>query len=150
MGRFVAASVCATLLTLAFPATAAFAQSADAARYVNAQGIEVIQSRRTVAAQAPVTEAAKNVPRPPAAPAAVDAKLLIPAKEQAARDQDRLSILKAELKDETSAFETKLRILQAPAANGKLSADERQRIEEAMTRHQNNIRALNAEIARIR
>lgn len=154
-----AGSLRAAILALALSASGAFAQATEAARYVNAQGIEVIQARRTVApeqiggkreTQGRAVEAAKSVPKPSAVPAVFERKFLISTKEQTAREQDRLAILQAELRDETAAFESKLKILHAPATDPKLSPDERQRIQETLIRHQNNIRALNGEIGRIR
>jgi small-conductance mechanosensitive channel len=92
----------------------------------------------------------KRNPRPTTAPAALESKFLIPAKEQAARDLDRLAVLQEELKLETAAFNTKRKILEAPATNSRLGPDERGRVQEAIVRHEQNIRALNAGIARIR
>lgn len=144
-----------TLLALA--AGGACCQTTDAARYLNPQGIEVIQPRRQVA----VDDAHPRVEKPggvvkatPAAAASAAAsaggKMQVTAQEQRSRDEDRLAILNAELATESKALETKLRILATPAMQGKLSPDDLKRLQETAVDHEKNIRSLNAEIGRVK
>lgn len=134
--------------------SSAFCQATDAARYVNAQGIEVIQARRPVTPPEPVVQAPKAgaVLKNAAAPIVAngDSKLQVSAKEQRNRDQDRLVILTEELATESKAFENKIKIMQTPAMRSKLSSDELARLQETMVDHEKNMRSLNAEISRAR
>lgn len=148
---------CAMLANLSFGG--AFAQSSEAARYVNRQGIEIIASRGSASSglgeRMPERRASKladpkKMPRPAALSAAIPDRLFVSARQQAARDQDRLAILQEELKAETTAFESKRRLLHEATTSAKLGPEERRLSEEAMRRHQSNIRALNAEIGRVR
>ena len=148
----------AGVIALTLAATDVAAQSTDAARYVNSQGIEVIQPRRPPAPEPGKTGPADKADRTgsvssagsatPAAP--IDAKLRVSAKDQASRDQDRLDILNQELADETKAFETKARILQTPEMKAKLDDEGLKRLQETIIEHGKNIRALQAEISRVR
>jgi hypothetical protein len=135
----------------------ASAQSTEAARYVNPQGIEVIQARRAPASE----ERAHGTDKPgvviktaPAAAAAgaasMGGKMQVTAQEQRSRDEDRLAILNAELATENKALETKLRILSTPAMQAKLTPDELRRVQETAADHEKNIRSLNAEIGRVK
>lgn len=150
-------TACAVLATLA--GSGVLAQSTDAARYVNRQGIEIIQSRGNAPSigggRARDTESskpaiAKRVAKFTATPAVSGGKLFISTKQQAARDQDRLAILQEELKAERTAFESIRRGLQASAADATVGPEQRRNMEEWMVRHQRNIRALNTEIGRVR
>ena len=128
------------------------AQSTEAARYVNPQGIEVIQARRP---PAPEAERADKASAPKktgstAPPASIDGKLQVSAKEQSTRDEDRLAILSQELARESASLENKVKILQTPAMKAKLSEDELKRLQETLLDHEKNMRALNAEISRVR
>ena len=129
------------------------AQATEAARYINKQGVEVIQSR-------PIFRSAEEVVRVPEAAAittsrvapsatAIDSKLQIRPREQRVRDEDRLVILKDELKKEATGFETKLRLIQTPALKAKLSPEDLARVEAGLTDHAQNVRSLNAEISRM-
>ena len=146
-------------LLLLLPVAGASAQSTEAARYVNPQGIEVIQARRPPSAEesrpAPAKQSVvvKTAPgSSPAAPgaAAASGKMQVTAQEQRSRDEDRLAILNAELATESKALETKLRILATPAMQGKLSPDDLKRLQETAVDHEKNIRSLNAEIGRVK
>lgn len=139
----------------------ASAQSTEAARYVNPQGIEVIQARRPPAVEENRQGADKPTPVSKPAPAGTMAavapvvrlassKLQITAQEQRGRDEDRLAILKTELSSESGALDTKLRILGTPAMQAKLTADELKRVQETAADHERNIRALNVEIGRVK
>lgn len=148
----------ASCLALAAP-LGVQAQSIDAERYVNAQGVEVIQGRRVtpLAAPASVPEADNAaVPPTPARPVvrtepaaqARPAAFQIGAGEQDARDRDRLAILKQEMHAENSALEQKIRILQSPAMRAKLDPEQLKRLQETTLEHERNIRALTTEINR--
>ena len=139
----------------------ACAQSTDASRYINAQGVEVIQGRRAAQA-APVAaaadtaagEAPAQVPatRPKAGPGeagqARKAAFQIAAGEQDARDRDRLVILNEEMRSENAALESKIRILQSPAMRAKLDPEQLKRLQETTLEHERNIRSLTSEINR--
>ena len=141
-----------TLLVMAGMPLSAFAQSSDASRYVNPQGVEVIGGRRS----GPVEQGAVPVSRPALTPSASsaaksgDSRLQVSPRQQSARDEDRLVILNSELKKEADAFETKLRIVQTPALKAKLSTDDLARVEAGLVDHERNVRSLNAEIGRVR
>lgn len=135
------------------------AQSIDAERYVNAQGVEVIQGRRAAPAAAPApAPEADNAPVPPTparpvlrtepAAQARPAAFQIGAGEQDARDRDRLAILKQEMHAENSALEQKIRILQSPEMRAKLDPEQLKRLQETTLEHERNIRALTVEINR--
>jgi len=130
------------------------AQSSDAARYVNAQGVEVIQARRAVkleeANAAPERRLPVTAPRAAIAAGAARSTLKISAHEQYLRDEDRMAILQDELKKEAAEFETKVRLVQTPALKAKLSAEELARVETGLADHEKNLRSLNAEIGRMR
>jgi hypothetical protein len=136
------------------------AQSTEAARYVNPQGIEVIQARRPPAVEEAKVPTEKNGsvikamtgtnPAPVQASAALDSRLLVSNKEQRDRDQDRLAILTQELATENAGLQTKIRVLQDPALKAGLSASDLKRLGETAMDHEKNIRALNAEIGRVR
>lgn len=148
----------ATLIWFALSGPAlTHAQSIDAERYVNAQGIEVIQGRRAALAAAPAPEAenatvqstpARPVLRTEPAAQARPAAFQIGAGEQDARDRDRLAILKQEMHAENSALEQKIRILQSPEMRAKLDPEQLKRLQETTLEHERNIRALTAEINR--
>lgn len=146
----------ATLVSavLILTGSAAQAQNSDAARYVNEQGIEVIQPRRSAAAPdstaaLPKASAVKKIAGP--APAGRnDSKMQVSVKEQLTRDEDRLTILTEELALEGKAFENKIKIMQTPAMKAKLSPEELTRLQETMVGHEKNMRALRAEIGRVR
>lgn len=141
------------------------AQSIDAERYVNAQGIEVIQGRRAAppatAPAAPAPDAGAALAPAPSAPAraplvtgnaaqAKPAAFQIGAGEQDARDRERLAILKQEMQAENSALEQKVRILSNAELRSKLDPDQLKRLQETTLEHERNIRALTAEIRRAR
>lgn len=141
------------------------AQSIDAERYVNAQGVEVIQGRRAAPAAAPAPAPAPapeadnaTVPSTPARPAvrtepaaqARPAAFQIGAGEQDVRDRDRLAILKQEMQAENSALEQKIRILSNKELRSKLDPEQLKRLQETTLEHERNIRALTAEINRAR
>jgi hypothetical protein len=153
------AACCAVAAGIAAP-SGACAQS-DASRYINAQGVEVIQGRRApqaapaaAAADTAAGEAPAQVPaaRPKAGPAeagqARKAAFQIAAGEQDARDRDRLAILNEEMRSENAALESKIRILQSPAMRAKLDPEQLKRLQETTLEHERNIRSLTSEINR--
>lgn len=125
--------------------TAAAAQPISPARYVDAQGVEVIHNRGAEPA------AGGQVTTPAVAPAikprGADPKLQVSAAEQQGRDRDRIAILQQELAAEVKALEAGfLRAKQAKP--DQLSAAESQRLTEDMDAHQKNILALHGELRR--
>ena len=122
----------------------------SATRYIDAQGVEVIQSRR---AAVPGTEAGA-----PAAPARkvktdnlmYDPKLQVSAAEQARRDRDRVAILQQELDVEARKYEAAFQRAQGGGPDNKPNADDAQRINEELYERQKNIQALTAELRRAR
>lgn len=136
------------------------AQAIDAPRYVNAQGVEVIQGRRAARlaptagigsedgdASAPVSRA-QAIPKSAEPARAMVAGYQIAAGEQQQRDRDRLSILEQEMHAEHVALEAKIRVLQDPATRAKLDTEQFKRLQETTLAHEKNIRALHSEIAR--
>ncbi len=133
----------------------ASAQTTDATRYTNAQGVEVIQNRppaplaATAAAPAAVTEKPANTGKPAKeAASAHDARFQIAAREQNERDRDRLAILRQELLKEMEDYQTKSRILHSPSMKSSLTEEQLQRLQQTAHAHEQNIRDLNAEINR--
>ena len=155
------ASACAALVSMLAP-FGVHAQSADASRYVNAQGVEVIQGRRVAPPAAPRVDAPASADEPPQPqataarpnPRAADAgpakraAFQIAAGEQDARDRDRLAILNEEMRSENAALESKIRVLQSPAVRAKLDPEQLKRLQETTLEHEKNIRALTSEINR--
>jgi hypothetical protein len=133
----------------------ALAGATEAQRYIDAQGVEVIHNR-TVAVDTPAAAPMAGKRRAVAAPVAelapasirVDARMRIPADEQARRDSDRIAILNQELMTEAKAYEAKWKTLNAPGADAALPAPELARLKEEISGHERNIRALNAELRR--
>lgn len=142
--RFLPAAALAMLSPLL-----ACAQTSEAARYTNQQGIEIIQNRPAeqpaTASKLPV-EAAK--PRAPEPAAAKDARLQISAKDQAERDRDRLAILRQELLKEMEGYQAKNKILHSSSMQASLTDDQLQRVRDTAHSHEQNIRDLNSEINR--
>ena len=155
------AGACAALASLLAP-FGVHAQSIDASRYVNAQGVEVIQGRRSAQPAAPQAQAptsADEAPQQQATPVrpngraaeagpAKKAAFQIAAGEQDARDRDRLAILNEEMRSENAALESKIRVLQSPAMRAKLDPEQLKRLQETTLEHGKNIRALTSEINR--
>lgn len=158
----------AILFAAAFaPAGAAWAQSTEATRYTNNQGVEMIQNRPppVPAPAVPVTsqgivqgrEAAGPSPTAPPVvqgrtagevPAVRDARFRVSAQDQKARDQDRVEILRQELTKELGDYEAKNKVLRNPDMKASLSDDQLSRLQETLQAHERNILDLNAEIIR--
>lgn len=159
---FVGAAMTLSVLAIAS------AQATEASRYVNRDGIEVIQARSASATSAPAAPAVAGqseapapeaVARPRAARAVhsvepsnapADARLRVSAHEQSARDKDRLAILNQELYKELAEYENKSKVLKSPSMRGKLPEAELTRLRELASDHEKNIRALMAEISGVR
>lgn len=142
----------------------AHAATSEAHRHVSADGIEFISSRQTAA----IAPAGGDVApaRPSRAvgsagvesrPAAAAGTLAVPAragyatvslKEQRLRDQDRLAILQQELNAETGHYQRTRQALDHPAVRGGADRDAVQRLIDQLARHEQNIKALHAEIRR--
>jgi hypothetical protein len=143
---------------------AAHSATSEARRHTDAQGIEFISSRQTAAgARAESVPAAPaSPPRPSGAvgaesrPAAVSTTAVsaraihqtVSIKEQRLRDQDRLAILQQELNTETGHYQRTRQALDHPAVRGGADRDAVQRLSDQLTRHEQNIKALHAEIRR--
>jgi len=125
------------------------AQSIDAERYVNAQGVEVIQGRRSAppVQTVPGTDGSATPAGAPAA-GARPAAFQIGAGEQGARDRERLAILKQEMDAENSALEQKVRVLSNAQLRAKLDPEQLKRLQETTLEHERNIRSLTSEINR--
>lgn len=145
-----------TILSLLFllGAGAANAQI-SATRYIDADGVEVIQNR---AAAVPVAASAKAPPLAPVAYAKkvnkdellYDSRFNVSAADQAHRDRDRVAILQHELDTESRKYEAAYKRIQDSAAGNNPSADEAKRMTEDLYDHQKNIQTLNAELRRAR
>jgi hypothetical protein len=147
------------LFGLATPALQA--QSIDAPRYVNAQGVEVIQGRRAPSVPVPAVAVgeggrqgaapgptSKTVKMQADAAQARPASYQIGAGEQQQRDRDRRAILEDELRAEHVSLDSKIRVLQSAELRGKLDPDALKRLQETTLDHEKNIRALHAELTR--
>jgi hypothetical protein len=137
---------------------AGHAATSEARRHINAQGIEFIGGRQTTPIASidslPVAPArpVKTDSRPPtlnatAAPARGD-RPTVSVKEQKLRDQDRLEILQQELSAETGHYQRTRQALDDPAVNGRADRQAWLRLSEQLARHEQNIKALHAEIRR--
>lgn len=135
----------------------AAAQSTEAARYVNNQGIEVIQARAapkpadTGASQSSAKASGEQeAGAVRSVSVAANPKLHVSASQQMARDKERLAILNQELLKELGEYETKTKVLRSPALSGKLAEAELTRMRELAGEHEKNIRSLQAEINGVR
>lgn len=155
----------AMIIALLGAAGSACAQDAPTQRYIDAQGVEIIQNRGALRpgsgkSFAPAQEPAQDPTRilstrrgaaPPAS--AVDPKLLIGAREQGARDEEREAILRQELAQETRKFDAATRALtqaeQAARSQPQVGAVLTQ-LKEILHAHQQNIESLGAELRRTR
>lgn len=124
---------------LGLASLAAAGHGGEAVRYRDAQGIEIIGGRATLV---PAPAPARPAPAPLAQQAA-SARWQIAPPEQQARDRERLAILRQEMANEMAAIDTSA---HSPPAR---DAESTNRAREQLRRHQQNIRALNAEIRRI-
>ena len=125
--RFLLAAALATMAS-----SAACAQTSEAARYTNQQGIEIIQNRPASAAKLPV-ETAK--PRAPEPATVKDARFQVSAKDQAERDRDRLAILRQELLKEMEGYQAKNKILHSSSMQASLTDDQLQRVRDTVHTH---------------
>ena len=129
-------------------------QAISAARYVDAQGVEVIHNRNaelplSVSAPAPATQGSVTVAKAaPLAAGPVDPKLRVAPAEQALRDRDRVAILQQELETESRKYESAWMRLQGAKGTEKPGAVATQRMNEELDDHQKNIQALHAELRR--
>ena len=126
--------------------TCAAVEPLEASRYKNADGIEVLTSRKTPVVPAPVAS------KPQAAEVRVSASSpivmvrKIDPQLQAERDRDQKTILMQELVNEGRALEQKRQSLRAPRSALELTADQQQTLREQIARHESNVRSLNSEI----
>jgi hypothetical protein len=144
-------------LLLLFGLVPVFAASSNEPdRFVNAQGIEIIQPRAALVTGEAKLSAPGEKPAGKAAPGVVAAsfvsasaeKLRVSAKEQQNRDKDRLTILNQELQAEMQAYQTKWKAVHATNAKNALSAEDMAKLQQQVGDHENNIQALQAEIRR--
>lgn len=125
---------------------------------MGSQGIEIIQNRSAPARSAALIVAGTQGESGPSAPAVkgtipgqpVDSSLIVSPATQAARDRDRLGILQQELLNEASVFQKKSNILRSPQLLAKLGAEDIAGLKAALVDHESNLRALNAEISRVK
>lgn len=132
-------------LALALVQLAASAGPIAPARYIDAQGVEVIHDRGAPGGAAAPTVARTGMPVPAAGP-----KLTIAPAEQAARDRDRVAILEQELDAESHAYADVWTKLNPPAHAPRPAAQDAARMSEQLISHQKNIQALHAELRRAR
>lgn len=145
MMRMTCALATLSLLYCGGAAAAAGTDGASSAtRYIDAQGVEIIQNRAKPAppATAPVS------PAPKVSSAARDPGWQIGATEQAERDRDRLDILKQELADQVRLYESVMKSL-AGVAGKTTEAPDQARLYRNLHEYQKNIQSLNAEIRRL-
>lgn len=118
---------------LGLASVTAASHGAEAIRYRDAHGIEIIGGRST------------SVPAPSAALVArrtTPARWQVEPHEQQARDLDRVAILRQELMAEQAAIDLHL------SHSRGLAAESQQHSRDQLRRHQQNIIALQAEIKR--
>jgi hypothetical protein len=138
-----------TFVALLWAAGAA-AAPVSAARYIDAQGVEVIHNRDTEPAVGQVQALAPRSRKPPSGELLYDPKLQVSSAEQGQRDRDRVGILQQELEAEARKYEALVKRAQGAGATNKPSAADAQRMNEELYDHQKNIQALNAELRRAR
>jgi hypothetical protein len=130
----------------------------QAQRYIDSQGIEIVQNRNTRAAADKIDSLASTadkqrslVSKPSASiapePAGTSSRS-VSAKEQGVRDQDRLAILRKELSTELVQLESATTALQNRRLTEKTESPEQLRLQYAVGLAQQNIRALTAELNR--
>ncbi len=141
-----------TCALLACLADVALAQQAPAQRYIDAQGVEIIQNRDAARPSAVASGRVAPVPKAAAATgAASDPKLQVGAAEQAARDLDRAAILREELAHETRKFEAASRALvqsEKAARTQQQDPATLKQLNELLHTHQQNIQSITAELQR--
>ncbi|MDP2369510.1 hypothetical protein [Rhodoferax sp.] len=152
----------AFLFGAACAANQGLAQGHEARRYTSAQGIEMVQNRGALVDQSlalPPLAGGKTtnggaVKAPPAAlpttPAHGASGARVSTADQAERDLDRLTILQRELGNEVVLLRSVTHSLATPELRSKLAADEVQRLAYLSGLHEQNIKALTAEIKRVR
>jgi len=133
----------------------------SSARYIDAQGVEVIHNRNAETATGQPVAGPEGVVtnlgaqdqarrrQTPDIGVQNDPKLRVSAAEQEQRDRGRVDILQQELEAEVRSLEAVTRRAQRAAAD-KLSAAQVQRVTEELNEHQQNILALHAELRRAR
>lgn len=142
----------ARVLCCCAAATAAAAAAAGPiapARYVDAQGVEVIHNRGEAAGLAGEAGAVGGAVGSADTPARADPKLTIHPAQQAQRDADRIAILDQELQAESRAYADLWTRLYGARTAPPGSADAA-RLNAELAAHQKNIQALNAELRRAR
>lgn len=147
-----------------FPALVV-AQSTDASRYTNKQGIEVIQNRPAPPAAASTTtpstpdqapaqhtssaSKASVVPAEKSESPVKDARFQIPPEAQKAADDGRLEILQQELEQELKDAQSKSKILSDKHMRAGLDEPQLTRLKDTLRVHERNILDLNSEINRL-
>jgi hypothetical protein len=138
------------------------AQTIEASRYVNAQGVEILVSRSSPkppeasVAETPVAAARATVVASSKAVAGPDmnadagALRRVTHPQQTSRDEERRRILTRELLTEEQQLDVKRRLLRSPRAQTDLSAQELRRVNEEVQRHEANTKALQHELAPLR
>lgn len=133
------------------------AATAEAYRRVDGQGIELIRDRIPAGSPPDALPVATRTTRAAAAPSASgsapavvvrEARAAVSAREQSQRDKDRLAILFQELKEETAHYQRMRQALDHPALKARSDGEEWRRLSEQRDRHEQNIKALHAEIRR--
>lgn len=137
----------------------ALATTAEAYRFVDAQGVELIRNRlpapatsQAAAASGPgrIVAVAPHLGRPAPAPApALAGRAAVSPAEQGLRDRERLAILHQELSTEVIQLQRLLQALDHPAMNLRRDGDEWRRLADQRQRHEQNIKALDGEIRRV-
>jgi hypothetical protein len=135
-------------------------QSIEAKRYLSTQGIEIVQNRDARAVSVdnkatgaapdgkPLSQAAKPTQSAVGSSEVAGKAGVVSTSDQSLRDQDRLVILRQELNTELAQFQAKTTALQTPGLKEKISVEEQQRLRYLLGLHEQNIKALTAEINR--
>ena len=139
---------------------AAIAGPLSVERYVDPQGVEIIHNRKQGGGEKQTPPAIDLAPgkAPSTAPSIRaaepdrperDPRFQISRTEQSVRDGDRAMILQQELLIESQKFEETRKRLNVQRLRDSGAEAELARLNEDLNRHQQNIRALNAELRRM-
>jgi hypothetical protein len=133
--------------------------SSEVTRIRDAQGVEILSNRK--AADVPlgdgrsiqstrsltVTSDQGSAAKSAKAPSHQPSSFRVDPSVQAERDRERQRILLSELQDEGRKLTAKRRALDNPRLAFDLSSEQQQALRDSVQRHEENIKALNRELA---
>jgi hypothetical protein len=133
--------------------------SSEVTRIRDAQGVEILSNRK--AADVPLGDGRSIQPsrsltvtldqgsaaKGAKAPSHLPSSFRVDQSVQAERDRERHRILLSELQDEARKLTAKRRALDNPRLAFDLSIEQQQALRDSVQRHEENIKALNRELA---